>query len=92
MKLLNTKEKIKKKQFEDVYKSYVGDIYKVCFYFLKDEKKARKITEQVFVEFYTELDRVNSDHTFSYLVHKAKRLSTNEQVHESAKGEVRENE
>ena len=92
MKLLNTKEKMKKKQFEDVYKSYVGDIYKVCFYFLKDEKKAQKITEQVFVEFYAELDSVSFNHTFSYLVHKAKRLSANEQVHESAKGEVRENE
>lgn len=86
----NRIEKIE--QFENIYQTFVNDIYKVSLYFLKEEKKAQKITEQVFLEFYEELDRVDSDHIFAYLVYKAKTLSTNEPIHETAKGEVREYE
>ena len=78
MKDLNTKENMKEEQFEKIFKAYVNDIYRVCFYFSKDEKKAEEITEQVFIELYQELDEMDSDYIFSYLVYNAKRLSTNE--------------
>lgn len=90
MKMRNKDEKIK--QFENIYQTFVNDIYKVSLYYLKDEKKAQKVTEQVFLEFYEELDSVDSNHIFAYLVYKAKRLSTNEHIHETAKGEVRGHE
>ena len=84
----NTIDKID--QFENTYQTFANDIYKVSLYFLREEKKAQKITEQVFFEFYEELESVDSDHVFAYLVYKAKRLSINEQNHETAEGEVRE--
>lgn len=84
----NTIDKID--QFENTYQTFANDIYKVSLYFLKEEKKAQKITEQVFFEFYEELESVDSDHIFAYLVYKAKMLSTNEPIHKTAEGEVRE--
>lgn len=90
MKMRNEKEKIK--QFENIYKTFANDIYKVSLYILKGEKKAQKITEQVFLELYEEFDSMDSNHIFAYLVCKAKKLSTNEHIHETAKGEVREHE
>ena len=81
---------IKQEKYKKIYKSYVDDIYKICLYFLKDEKKAKDTTGQVFVEFYKEFDEVDSDHIFAHLVHKAKRLSSDEQVHKFASGEVTE--
>ena len=81
---------VKQKKYQKIYKSYVNDIYRICLCFLKDEKKAKDATEQVFVDFYKEFEEVDSAHIFPHLVHNAKRLATNEKSHEFVSGEVTE--
>lgn len=85
-------KKDKIKQFEIIYRTYVNDVYRVSLYYSKDEKKAQKVTQQVFFELYKKLENVDSNHIFAYLVCKAKSMSTNEHIHETAKGEVRGHE
>ena len=31
---------VKMRRFEKVYRAHVDNIYKICFYYLRDEKKA----------------------------------------------------
>lgn len=81
---------IRQKRYEKIYQSHADDIYRICLHFLKDEKRAKDATEKVFVEFYKEFHEVDSDHIFAYLVFMAKRLSSGEQVHNLASGEVTE--
>lgn len=81
---------IKQKKFEKIYKSYANEIYKVCLYYSKNEIKAQDITEQVFLDYYRKIEEIDSNHIFAYLVQQAKRLSTEDNVHEYANGEVRQ--
>ncbi len=88
--MLRVSATIKQKKLEKIYKSHASEIYKVCLHYLKAEKKAKDVTEQVFLEYYKKFEEVDSKHIFAYLVQQAKRLSTNEEVHEYANGEVRQ--
>lgn len=88
MKMLRVSATIKQKKLEKVYKSHANEIYKVCLHYLKNERKAQDVTERVFLEYYEKFEEVDSKHIFAYLVQQAKRLSTNEEVHEYANGEV----
>lgn len=81
---------IKRKRFEKIYRSYVNDVYRVCLYYSKDERRAKDLTTQVFVEFYKEFEEMDSNHIFAHLVHKAKGLSTDQHIHNFATGEVTE--
>ena len=79
---------IKQRKLQKIYKAHANEVYRICLHYLKDEKKAQDITEQVFLELYKKMDEVNSNHVFAYLAQLAKRLSTQEHVHEFANGEV----
>ena len=72
-----------------VYKVHGDDIYRICLHFTRNEKKAKDITKQVFVELYQEMDEVDYNHVFAYLVRQAKRLSTKKNIHEFTNREAR---
>lgn len=88
IKMLRVSATIKQKKLEKVYRSHANEIYRVCLHYSKDQKKAQDVTEQVFLEYYKKFEEVDSKHIFAYLVQQAKRLSTEDNVHEYANGEV----
>ena len=80
----------KKKKYEEVYKSYADKLYKFCFYYLKDEKKAKDIAQQAFFNFYKYFEEVAPDAVFSCLVSEAKKLLSNSQHQEFTRKELKE--
>lgn len=86
--MLRVSATIKQKKLEKVYRSHANEIYRVCLHYSKDQKKAQDVTEQVFLQYYKKFEEVDSKHIFAYLVQQAKRLSTEDNVHEYANGEV----
>ena len=67
----------KEKLFDDAYKSYAADVYRVCFHLTHDEKEAEEITQQTFVKFYRCLESIDSDCIFEYMVCTAEALARN---------------
>ena len=53
---------IKQRKLQKIYKAHANEVYRICLHYLKDEKKAQDITEQVFLELYKKMDEVNSNH------------------------------
>lgn len=71
--------KITKEKLDVLYQSHADDIYKVCLYITKDERKAQKIACQTFVIFYDQFQNINERCIFSYMVKTAKELANNYQ-------------
>ena len=61
--------------FDEVIDSYLNDVYKICFYFLRDQELASQITRQTFLNFYDRYENVKSDWIYWELVSTAKKLS-----------------
>lgn len=59
----------KEKRFDAIYQAYADDVYRVCLHITKDEKQARKIFHQSFMEFYDYFEKVNPDHRYAHLLH-----------------------
>lgn len=89
-KMITDKAVAKKKKFEVVYKSHADKLYKFCFYYLKDEEKAKDIAQQAFLNFYKYFEKVTSDAAFKCLGHEAKKLLLNSQHQELAREELEE--
>lgn len=79
---------LKRRRFEKIYKFYADDIYRVCLYYSKDEGIAQDITIQTFMELYKVFEEVDSQQTFTFLVHKVKELLSEVPIHETAAEEV----
>lgn len=73
----NKDKVIKWERYEQIYRTYANDVYKVCLYYSQDKQKASDDTERVFVEFYDEFEDVESDQFFALLIRKAKSLAVN---------------
>lgn len=65
----------KEEEFDVLYQSYVGDIYKVCLYLTKNEEQAEEIVQRTFVKFYDYFENVSPDFVLAYLVITAKDFS-----------------
>ena len=77
---MRKKDKVMKwERYEQIYKKYANDVYKVCLHYSQDKQKAADDTERVFVEFYDEFEDVESDQLFALLIRKAKSLAENKQ-------------
>lgn len=83
---ITTRERL----YEEVYSSYADDVYKICFYYSRDEEKAKDIAQQAFFNFYDIFDEVDSKYMLGYLVREAKRLLSSSQNHQFTGGEVKE--
>lgn len=88
--MMNDNVTAREKNYEVVYDSYANDVYKICFYYLRDENQAANITQQVFLNFYKVYDEVNPDHILGHLVREAKRLLASSQNHQITGEEVTE--
>ena len=75
---MRKKDKVMKwERYEQVYRTYANDVYKVCLHYSQDKQKAADNTERVFVEFYDEFEDAESDELFALLIRKAKSLAVN---------------
>lgn len=61
--------------YDEVIGFYLKDIYKVCFYFVKDQEAAMRLTRQTFMDFYDRYENVKTDWIYWELVSTAKRLA-----------------
>ena len=75
---MRKKDKVMKwERYEQIYKKYANDVYKVCLHYSQDKQKAADDTERVFVEFYDEFENTATDEHFALLIRKAKNLTVN---------------
>lgn len=64
----------REKKYEVVYRTCANDIYKICFYYLKDKQRALDTTQQVFFDFYKIFDEVHPDCQKGLLIREVKKL------------------
>ena len=67
----------KEKQFEEIYRAYRNDVYKISLYFTEDEYIADDITQKAFLNLYLHLDSVNLKSIHTYLLRTARNMSYN---------------
>ena len=73
----NDDKTTKWERYEEIYKKYADNVYKVCLHYSQDKQKAADDTERVFVEFYGEFENAEADEHFALLIRKAKSLAVN---------------
>lgn len=81
---------MREKLYEEVYASCADDVYKICFYYSRDEEKAKDIAQQAFINFYDIFDKVESKYMLAYLVREVKSLLSSSSSHQFTSGEVKE--
>lgn len=62
------------KKCAEVYKRYADDVYKVCIFYLRDEKKAKDFSVQAFQKLYEHFDEVEPKYMLGYLIHEVKSM------------------
>lgn len=67
----------KEEKFNEIYRTYQNDVYKISLYYTKDEHMAQDISQNVFYQFYIHFDNVNSERICAYLLRSARNLSYN---------------
>ena len=72
--MITDDEAVKMRKLEKVYRTHADNIYKICLYYLRDEKKASDLAVKVFFNYYVEYGGENSKDTFGRLVHETKKL------------------
>lgn len=72
--MITAERTARERRFEKVYRAHADNIYKICLYYLRDEKKAADLTVKVFFHYYKEYGGDNSKYTFGRLVNETKRL------------------
>lgn len=76
------------KQYEEIYRRYANDIYKICVYYLQDEKQAQEVVIEAFESLYKHLDEVNPKYTLAYLANEAKTIIKGSQIETLTSKEV----
>ncbi len=87
------KIKTKEEMFEEIYRIYQHDVYKISLYYTKDEYIAQDIAQKAFYKLYLHFENVNPDSVRFYLLRTARNMSYNwlrDMKHES-QGEYIEN-
>ena len=73
------------KQYEQVYRLYANDVYRLSLYLVQDENKAKKITQQAFANIYTKWDEIDKNSIYSQLLIETKKLAENKDAKEKGK-------
>ena len=76
--MITNDEAVDMSKFDEMYKAHANNIYKICLYYLRDEKQASDLAVKVFCNYYLEYGEENSQYTFPLLVHEVKRLLKSE--------------
>ena len=75
----------KTEKFELIYERYANDVYRLSLYLLKDETKAKDITQQAFENIYKRLQESDEESVCNQLLIEAKRLAKNQDTKEVRK-------
>ena len=67
----------KEEKYEEIYRIYQHDVYKISLYYTKDEYISQDIAQKAFYKLYLHFDNVNLDSVRSYLLRTARNLSYN---------------
>lgn len=59
-------------QYENVYRKYADDVYKVSLYLTRQPRIAQDLTKQAFENLYKELDDLEETYIFGYLIQQVK--------------------
>lgn len=81
---MKKEEKTKQERLEEVYHLHARDVYKVCFHYAGDRKKAQQMMLQVFKDFYRHIDEVAPDYALGYMAGRAKALAQGDIMSELA--------
>jgi len=73
------------KQYEQVYRMYVNDVYRLALYLVKDENEAEKITQQAFENIYTKWEEIDKNSIYNQLLIETKKLAENTDAKENGK-------
>lgn len=71
------RNRTKDEVFEEIYRTYQNDVYKISLYFTKEEYIAQDIAQKAFYKLYLHFENVNLDSVRSYLLRTARNLSYN---------------
>ena len=75
----------KTEKFELIYERYANEVYRLSLYLLKDETKAKDITQQAFENIYKRLQEGDEESVCNQLLIEAKRLAKNQDTKEVRK-------
>ena len=67
----------KEEQFDEIYRTYQNDVYKISLYYTNDEYTAQDITQNVFLRFYCHFENTKIESIRAYLLRSARNLSFN---------------
>lgn len=67
----------KEEKFENIYRTYEHDVYRVALYFTKDAFTAQDVSQKAFYNFYLHMDNVSEERIRPYLLRTARNLSYN---------------
>lgn len=70
------------KQYEQLYRMYANDVYRLSLYLVQDENKAKKITQQAFANVYKKSSEIDKNSIRGQLLIEAKRLAKNQETKE----------
>lgn len=70
-------KRIKEEKFEEIYRTFQNDVYRISLYYIKDMHTAQDITQKVFYQFYMHYENINPDSVRAYLFRSARNLSYN---------------
>lgn len=77
-------------EFEVIYRLHADNLYRYCFYYLRDVEKASDLTRDAFFNFYKYYETVVPNAMLKCLLYEAKQLLSNNQHHELARREALE--
>ncbi len=69
--------KINSEKFNEIYKTFHNDVYKLSLYYTKDTYAAEDVVQKVFYQFYIHSSNVDEDRVRAYLLHSARNMSFN---------------
>ena len=76
------KQKARLARLEEVYHLHAKDIYRICFYYAGDKRKAKQMMLQVFKDFCRHIDDVTPEYAIGYMAARARCLAQREMLNE----------
>lgn len=70
-------DKSKEERFEEIYREYRHDVYKISLYYTRNEYEAEDITQKVFYKLYEHFDEIHLENARAYVFRAARNLSYN---------------
>lgn len=76
------KQKARLARLEEVYHLHAKDIYRICFYYAGDKRKAKQMMLQVFKDFCRHIDDVTPEYAIGYMSARARYLAKRDMMNE----------